>query len=390
MSAPLPELTKIHAPRDVAHYPALDLIRAFACVWVAVAHLTIITGHQVFMLSQGQLAVDLFIFTSGFLMCLVLHDGRDPAGKIAVPFYVRRYFRIAPAFYTAVVLYAVFHSDFLRLLDAAQMHFATAQRENYADTGTPPHTLVLHATFLHGLSPGDALRVFGPAWTLSLEAQFYLVAPFVMPLLRARPLVTLAAAFGINLLGNFLFGTFARHGAWVHFEYPSVLPSRIFLFLIGAWTCMFLSDSRRSRGLLLAAACGAAFGLFGAKSGIVATCGVALVCATASKHLPARALFYGIMRSAPVRFIANISYGIYLFHMFLIAFCFAIIRRIFPASPAPPAATVAYFAMVLVAMCVVSALVFHFIEEPMRLLGRRIAARMKPRVETKTQPGAAR
>ena len=388
MSAPLPELTKIHAPRDVAHYPALDLIRACACVWVAVAHLMNITGRQVFMVSQGQLAVDLFIFTSGFLMCLVLHDGRDSAAKVAVPFYVRRFFRIAPAFYAAVLLYAIFHSDFLRLLDAAQTHFATAARQNYADTGAPPHTIALHLAFLHGLSPGDALRIFGPAWTLSLEAQFYLVAPLVMPLLRARPLVTLAAAFAINLLGNHLFGTFARHGAWVHFDYPSVLPSRIFLFLLGSWTCMFLSDSRRSRGVLLAAACGAAFVLFGVKSGIVATCGVALVCATASKRLPSRALFYSIMRSAPVRFFANISYGIYLFHMFVVAFSFAVIRMVFPSSPAPSAAVACYFAMVLVAMCIVSALVFHFIEEPMRLLGRRIAARMKPRVETKTQPGA--
>ena len=53
-------------------------------------------------------------------------------------------------------------------------------------SGVPPHTFALHLAFMHGLSPQDALRVFGPAWTLSLEAQFYLVAPFVMPLLRAR------------------------------------------------------------------------------------------------------------------------------------------------------------------------------------------------------------
>lgn len=381
MSAPLPDFTKIHAPRDAIHYPALDLIRAFACIWVAVAHLTIITGRHVFMISQGQLAVDLFIFTSGFLMCLVLHGGGDSAAKVALPFYVRRYFRIAPAFYVAVALYTIFHADFLRLLDAAQSHFATTTREDYADTGVPPHTIALHLGFMHGLSPGDAARIFGPAWTLSLEAQFYLVAPFVMPLLRARPLVTLAVAFAINLLGNRVFGTFTTQGTWVHFSYPCVLPSRIFLFLLGAWTCMFLSDPRRGRGLLLAAACGATFFLFGSKSGIVATGGVALVCATASRRLPLRAFFDGIMRSAPVRFVANISYGIYLFHMLLIAFCFAAIRATFPTSPAPAAAVAAYFAMVLIAMCVASAVVFRFVEEPMRLLGRRIATRMKPKVD---------
>jgi peptidoglycan/LPS O-acetylase OafA/YrhL len=140
---------------------------------------------------------------------------------------------------------------------------------------------------------------------------------------------------------------------------------------------MFLSAPKRRNGLLLAAACAASFFLFGAKSGIVATGGVALVCATASRRLLARAFFDGIMRSAPVRFVANISYGIYLFHMFLIAFAFPVVRTWFPASPAPPAAVAAYFAMVLVAMCIVSALVFHFIEEPMRLFGRRISTRMK-------------
>ena len=389
MSTPPPELTKTHTPRGATHYPALDLIRALACIWVAVAHLTIITGRQVYVVSQGQLAVDLFILTSGFLMCLVLHNGRDPATAVAMPFYVRRFFRIAPAFYVAVALYTVFHSDFLRLLDAAQGHFATATRENYANPGVPPATIALHVSFLHGLSPRDALRIFGPAWTLSLEAQFYVVAPFVIPLLRVRPLVTLAAAFAINLLGNHLFGTFTHLGTWIHFDYPSILPSRIFLFLLGAWTCMFLSDSRTSRGLLLLASCGATFLLFGAKSGIVATGGVALVCAMASRHFPARALFDGFMRSAPVRFIANISYGIYLFHMFLIAFCFAAIRTMFPASPASTAAVTCYFAMVLTAMCIVSALVFRFVEEPLRLLGRRIAGRLKPHVQLKPPPDAA-
>src|ERR1043166_9325945 len=153
MSTVPSEFTKVHAPRDAVHHPALDLIRAFACVWVAVAHLTIITGHYFFMVSQGQLAVDLFIFTSGFLMCLVLHDGRDPAAKVVLPFFVRRFFRIAPAFYTAVVLYTAFHADFVRLLDAAQAHFVIATRETYADTGFPPHTIALHLGFLHGLSP---------------------------------------------------------------------------------------------------------------------------------------------------------------------------------------------------------------------------------------------
>jgi peptidoglycan/LPS O-acetylase OafA/YrhL len=388
MDTPLPELTKIHTPSDATHYPALDLIRAFACIWVAISHLTLITGRHVFLLTQGHLAVDLFILTSGFLMCLVLHDGRDSAAKVAMPFYVRRFFRIAPAFYTAVILYAFFNLGFFNLLDAAQTHFAAPTRDDYTSTGVPAHTIALHLGFLHGLVPDETSRIFAPAWTLSLEAQFYLVAPFVMPLLRARPLMILVAAFAINLLGNHLFGTIFVHGTWIHFGKPSILPNRIFLFLLGSWTCMALSDPKRSHGLLLCAACAASFFLFGAKSGIVTACGVALVCATASRRLPARAFFDGMMRSAPVRFVANISYGIYLFHMFLIAFSFAAIRAIFPATPASPAAVAAYFAMVLIGMCIVSALVFHFIEEPMRLLGRRIAAGMKPRAGTTPPPGA--
>jgi peptidoglycan/LPS O-acetylase OafA/YrhL len=235
--------------------------------------------------------------------------------------------------------------------------------------------MILHLTFLHGLLPREAVRIFGPAWTLSLEAQFYLVAPLVMPALRKRPWVTMGVAFGINLIGLSLFGGRAQPGAWLTFQYPSVLPCRIFLFLVGSWACVFLFEKTRAHATLLGASAGAMFFLFGYKSASVVALALGLACAMAHPAMPLRPWLERLMKSAPIRFLANISYGIYLFHMFLIAMAFVAIRRLYPGSPPPAAGVALYFALVLVSMCIVSAIAFYFLEEPSRLMGRRISKR---------------
>lgn len=372
MSDKVRDFTGVHTPPRARHFPALDLTRAIACLWVAVGHLSIITGHPIFLLSQGQIAVDIFIFTSGFLMCLVLHQGRNSFRNTAAPFYARRFFRIAPAFYAAVGLYAVFHVPFVHALDSAQTYFGTPFREDYTPSPLPLHSVCLHILFMHGLFPGEGLRIFGPAWTLSLEVQFYLVAPLVMPLLRARPLLVLAAACGINLLANYLFGG-ASHlvAAWVAFPKPSILPCRIFLFLLGSWTCFYLMEKRGGQAWLLAAGVGAAFYLYGYKSASVLACEVILVCAVVHPAMPGRAALERLMKSVLVRFLANISYGIYLFHIFMFAAAFAVVRHYY-AAPSGGAIAL-YFALVLSSTCIAAALVFHFLEEPMRLWGRRLA-----------------
>ena len=71
-------------------FPILNAARAFAALWVMVAHVTLIGAKPVFLLSQGFLAVECFIFISGFLMMLLLARERSLNLSSALRFYTRR------------------------------------------------------------------------------------------------------------------------------------------------------------------------------------------------------------------------------------------------------------------------------------------------------------
>ena len=86
------------------HLPWLDGLRGFAALWVLVSHAQILSGMRgIPVLSWGELAVDLFMLLSGFLMAhhYVLRQEKEPwdAKATFYTFWLRRFFRIAPLYY---------------------------------------------------------------------------------------------------------------------------------------------------------------------------------------------------------------------------------------------------------------------------------------------------
>ena len=149
---------------------ALDGIRAFACLSVISYHLNYFT-HRIFDLTPilGQLGnsivlsgysgVTLFFVLSGFLLFMpyakyLLFDQPRPSTRT---FYWRRFLRIIPSYYLALVLITtILNPDYLR----------------------PNHfwRLLLFPLFLMD-SPATYQQINGPFWTLAIEWQYYLLLP---------------------------------------------------------------------------------------------------------------------------------------------------------------------------------------------------------------------
>ena len=94
-------------------------------------------------------------------------------------FYVRRIRRIVPAYYVQLALLFL-------LLAPAYYGFG----EWRYDTRFVAVNLIAHLSFLHYSTPYTAasLSVNGPLWSLAVEAQYYLVLPFLALLfVRAPP-----------------------------------------------------------------------------------------------------------------------------------------------------------------------------------------------------------
>lgn len=178
----------------------------------------------------GDYAVKVFIIVSGFVIAHLILTRRERYGL----YILRRALRLYPAYLVGLALGIAtlpLTADMLRLgligPDTQIHHFVTQLDQLRAH---PVLHLLLHLTLLHGMVPYTLLpeaqyMYLTPAWSLSLEWQFYLIAPlFVWGAVR-RPVVTALVTVAAYLL--YFYGVFGS------FYSASFLPGSAWLFLVG-------------------------------------------------------------------------------------------------------------------------------------------------------------
>lgn len=143
----------------------LDGLRAIAFLMVFL--------HHALAVPFLWMGVDLFFVMSGFLITGILVDLKESR---TVPgllrhFYIRRVFRIIPAYYSVLAGVWLFVSSDTAAYWAWFVFFLSNFGEGY---GTIPMTGVLD-----------------PMWSLAVEEQFYLIWPWVVILLNRRRLLAL-------------------------------------------------------------------------------------------------------------------------------------------------------------------------------------------------------
>ena len=223
------------------NFKSIESLRAYMAWWVVASHaLGLIgiydTGSKflnlpIKLISWASMPVNIFIIVSGFVIThLFLAKDENYSSYI-----VRRLFRIFPIYIFCLLLAIAL--DSLRQIAFIDMSFisdksvrlaiAQAQQNNFWT-----HFL-LHLSMLHGLVPDSLLpystgAFLGPAWSLSLEWQFYVLAPVIIGLM-ARGLVPLVT----TALVLYLLGLFAKSGVLGHWNYPAFILLSIQYFLIG-------------------------------------------------------------------------------------------------------------------------------------------------------------
>lgn len=159
----------------------LDGVRAIACLSVVAFHISLITFSNhlwqpypatdflaTAVAYQGGAGVTLFFVLSGFLLFLpfaksLLLQQDWPSAK---RFYLRRAFRILPAYYVSLLaIVLLMHPEYLQL-------------DHLFNLG-------LFAAFLMDSTKGTYQQINGPFWTLAIEWQYYMLLPLIALALRA-------------------------------------------------------------------------------------------------------------------------------------------------------------------------------------------------------------
>lgn len=227
--------------RAVGHLLVLDSLRGLMALWVVFAHIGEFAAYRMenspaifHPIFRPQIAVEVFMLLSGFVIGRLIIEKREPYLK----YIVRRFLRLWPGF--AVICGLSIFTTFL-IPGVLGWHIAEANQDEAISYASTTHYFWAHLAAAipmaqglvpETLLPNGALSFLPPAWSISLEWQFYLVAPLlVMGIIRLPGRLALGAALYLS----------AASFAVLHRYYPfdSILPTKLGLFVAGILSYRF-------------------------------------------------------------------------------------------------------------------------------------------------------
>ena len=159
--------------RPANNYKPVDGIRAIAVLWVIIFHAwlfqynffkpigdKVLDNPFLIWISKGDLGVDLFFVISGFLIGTILFKELKKNNKIDFKkFYTRRFLRLMPVYIFSMIIGIYF------------LH------------GTPPGNWRMAWSNILYINNYIRESYMGWTWSLAIEEQFYLIAPFLIAFL---------------------------------------------------------------------------------------------------------------------------------------------------------------------------------------------------------------
>jgi peptidoglycan/LPS O-acetylase OafA/YrhL len=392
--------------RESARLPRiaeLDGLRALLAWWVVLYHASGNTFSSAWRiawgplawLSHGSLAVTAFMILSGFVIFFLLDREHEGYG----PFITRRFFRLYPVYALCFAVMLGLNGLYVANLQANAAHMPAEQLASMLyDAEQPerdlPVQLALHAVMAHGAVPAAWLHNAGgaflmPAWSISLEWQFYLIAPLVFWLIRRGGTRGAAVWLAVSV------AVFATRGLWPHFSFDAFLPLQLHSFTVGiasyyVWKAVALGGVKSrllaAAPLAVAVAVAALVAVqcvrLGVQRGttpglwlpfaIWAFAFAALLAGAVGDAGPLARATRRVLAWPPLERLGVVSYSTYLVHWPVLVLCQAAYRTILDA-PSPWTLFALHVAVSFPLVAAVSFALYRFVEAPGMTLGRRLA-----------------
>jgi peptidoglycan/LPS O-acetylase OafA/YrhL len=390
----------ISAPaKDNSRISSIEGLRAYLSIWVVVGHVLGSSGYAdesllgalTRVLRSGWLAVHIFIIISGFVIFNLI----DRSGDNYLQYIVKRFFRLWPIFITAFFLGIVtnhwsdenaikmvsFYPDISINADAVLKENQTMRDNILAHVLL--HIPMLHGIIPHAILPSSPNAFLAPAWSISLEWQFYLIAPFIFRLISSSKASITTAVSLMTLL------VLVASRKLPFIEYGAFLPMHAHYFYIGCVSYFVISHEVFKKVKINLSIIGFVLASFvyiisGLKDQMIPICfwfffmGLLLD----SKSDYQTALSAGIIKifdNAFVRYLGRISYGVYLVHTLAIITIQKALLIFVPALTQRE-----HFCVLLLCVLVMTVIISHFLhywlEIPAISFGRKISAKLCKRV----------
>ncbi len=359
------EITTLNSGHE--RYTELDSLRGLASVTVFFSHFvlgSVITAPfflslnftPLHLLWDGASAVSFFFILSGFVLALPYVNNERPIALLS--YYVKRVFRIYPAFIVAIAISMllktwVYNGNGLTHFSPWLMRiWQWDNRENIAQ-------IIKTFTLIGNFTPGLIDAVI---WSLAIEMNISLLIPFLVSIIRKHELIFSLLFMAVLLYVGINF--------YVCFFYAGVL----------------LAKYRQPIGVFISSASAAVrFSLFVAA--------IVLYSSSFTFHLnPDRHFhdylsaagsclfivlalynpgFSSFLKNKVCQFLGKISYSFYLLHLPV----FITVASVFPFSGS--STIFAVMGVSLIATCFLSYITYRLVELPFQKAGSAIAKRIK-------------
>lgn len=164
---------------ETKKYEYIDSLRGIAILLVILVHVQFIQGISLSMsyfpmvvssfIENGRLGVQLFFIVSAFTL-MMSHQRRQNEDHATRNFFIRRFFRIAPMYYLAIVYFTF--ANFTGF-------------ENPDWSSIPKKELLLNVFFINGFFPQYIHHYVPGGWSITVEFAFYAMFPFLFSKIKS-------------------------------------------------------------------------------------------------------------------------------------------------------------------------------------------------------------
>ena len=399
LGAKLISMTTTKSPPPYITVSSLDFYRGVMPVIVFLSHAAIWTGcvkqlHVVVV--AGGLAVDVFIFISGFLMLWHYLDRElsEPwnVSQTWLLFWLRRLFRLAPLYWFLLILVFGFLPQWTDWSEEFYHAFQLPWHDgiwdpNRVDSSRSLGNVLSHFSFVFGVIPKFASNNPLPDWSIGLEMQFYLAFPFLALGIQRfgwRLIVLGCVIIWIICLKQIHVGLLATPGPWGWFPMATFLPLRIGGFVSGMLIAHALARNTPNRFALAAILASLALAGWHNKYLIAPVLAFVLWEWINRKAVWPEWLNQSVnlatsfLQTKPVQFIADCSYGVYLWHMLVLLACMRWLVDLGLYRGRTPLERFGILVVIALPLIYLIAwLSFHWIERPGIRLGKAVIKRIR-------------
>ena len=346
-------------------------LRGVLAWWVVGGHLAYVFSQRIGEASYNRSAVDVFIILSGFVIMRLIDTKRETYK----PYIIRRFMRLFPIYFVVLMVSALTLG--LQQYGLSSAPFETERTASRiaalaaAESNIVPH-MAAHLTMLHGLVPTALISkvdtsIVGQAWSISVEWQYYLLAPLIFWGLvgdwktRAATLFGAAALFVMSK-----FGPLSSNDAFI--------GGSVGWFAVGIGTYFGIKAREEKRIALLVVFAAVSLAVVGVATRSPGAVLWSLVMLWLVGWVPAivKRGITAVLTHPAVILLGEASYSTYVVHMLVIYLSMAALG---PLHLSTTAYAVSLVAMTVVGTAILSIIGWYRIEEPGMEAGKYITRR---------------